>query len=411
MMRLSLLLSGLFALGMTAAIFIALALGQKAVERRIDTTLVALAGTAILADAQGESPSMILRSPEDLRDLPRPFRRAVERGGGSIELENDFLGSDIWRVLVSEDSQGTDTMVAVPLEDSEQAQELLAGILWTTTALVIAMALAIGLIAGLLAQRRLARVNNTLTRLAAGDLTARTGHTPSKDDLDDIARQLDKTAAELESLVAQTRHLSASLAHDLRTPLARLRSRLEMLPEGEERDAALEDATRLSTIFDTIMRVARIEAAQGKAGFEAVALDELIEELEETFGPVVEDEGKLLKTRVVGAATVQADRQMLVQAMANLIQNALVHGGDEITLVAEKSAIGLADNGPGVDPSHYGEIIKPMVRLDSARVTDGNGLGLALVRAVAERHGAELILSPQNGETRGLCVSLNFADL
>ncbi|MEP5757813.1 MAG: HAMP domain-containing sensor histidine kinase, partial [Litoreibacter sp.] len=198
---------------------------------------------------------------------------------------------------------------------------------------------------------------------------------------------------------------------DLRTPLARLRSRLEMLPEGEERGAALEEAGRLSAIFDTIMRVARIEAAQGRIGFEAVALAPLVAELKDTFGPVVEDGGKVLKTQISGAATVQADRQMLIQAMANLIQNALVHGGDEITLIAEGHSIGVADNGPGVDPSHYDEIVKPMVRLDSARGSDGSGLGLALVRAVAQRHGAKLTLNPQRGEARGLCVLLNFADL
>lgn len=413
MVRLALLLSVIFALGMTVAIFTALALGQNAVERRIDTTLEALAGSAVLDAAKGQSPAMILRSPNDLQGLPGPFRRVIERGGGTVDLERDFLRSDIWRVLVSKDSEGVPVMVAVPLEDSEQAQELLAGILWTTAALVIALILAIGLIAGLLAQRRLARVQETLSHLAAGDLSARTGHVQSKDDLDDIARQLDRTASELERLVAQTRNLSASLAHDLRTPLARLRSRLEMLPEGEERGAALEEAGRLSDVFDTIMRVARIEAAQGRDGFEAVELDALITELEDIFGPVVEDEGKVLRIKVSSASTVQADRQMLIQAMANLIQNALVHGGPEITLISDKGLLGVADNGPGVDPSHYDDIFKPMVRLDQARATEGTGLGLALVRAVADRHGAKLSVAPfsEKGDARGLRVLMNFADL
>ncbi|MEJ8561602.1 HAMP domain-containing sensor histidine kinase [Yoonia sp. GPGPB17] len=413
MVRLSLLLSVIFALGMAATIFVALALGQNAVERRVDTTLEALASTALLESAKGESPSMILRGTDDLAGLPLPFQRAAARGGGTIELERNYLRSDIWRVLISEDSAGTPVMVAVSLEDSEQAQELLAGILWSTAGLVIAITLAIGSFAGVLAQRRLARVNKTLTQLAAGDLTARTGHARSRDDLDDIARQLDRTAAELESLVAQTRNLSASLAHDLRTPLARLRSRLEMLPEGDERSAALEEASHLSGVFDTIMRVARIEAGQGRDGFTEVPLGDLITELEEIFGPVVEDDGKVLKVALSAPATVQGDRQMLVQAMANLIQNALVHGGDEITLIGRSRSIGVADNGPGVDPSEYGEIIKPMVRLDSARSTEGTGLGLGLVRAVADRHLAHLSLAPQNagGDKRGLRVMLNFADL
>ena len=409
MLRLSLLLSLIFAVGFTVAISVALILGQDAIERRVDETLAALAGAAVLDGTQGDSPSMILRSLDNLRGLPAPFERAASRGGGTVDLQNHLLRSDTWRVLVTRDSEGTPVMVAVPLEESAEARELLAGILWSTAALVILLTLAIGVAAGVLAQRRVLRINRTLGRLAAGDLSARTGHSRSKDDVDDIAQQLDHTASELERLVSQTRHLSASIAHDLRTPLARLQAQLEMLPEGDQRGAALEEASRLSGIFDTIMRVARIEAAQGKIGFEAVSLAELAEELREIFGPVIEDAGKLLSLEIASPASVQADRQMLVQALANLIQNALVHGGAKITLNVRGRSIGVCDNGPGVDPEQFQEIIKPMVRLEASRTTDGSGLGLALVRAVADRHGARLELS-QN-DPHGLRVNLNFANL
>jgi signal transduction histidine kinase len=233
-LRLALLLSAIFAVGITIAIFVALLLGEDAIERRVDETLEALASAAVLEEALGDSASMILRSPDDLRGLPQRFRRAVERQGGTVDLDRDFLRSEVWRILVTEDSRGDPIMIALPLEDSEEAQRLLAGILWTTAALVIAVTLTIGFGAGLLAQRRLLRINDTLNRLASGDLSARTQLLQSKDDLDDIASQLDRTASELERLVVQTRHLSASIAHDLRTPLARLRARLEMLPESEE---------------------------------------------------------------------------------------------------------------------------------------------------------------------------------
>ncbi|MEY1554122.1 ATP-binding protein [Yoonia sp. R2331] len=409
MVRLSLLLSGIFALGMAVAVFVALTVGQGAIERRIDTTLAALAATSDLSQATSDTRAMILRAPENLRGLPRPFGRAVAQGGGTVALDRNFLNADIWRVLVATDSTGNPVMVAVPLEESEETRELLAGILWTTAAVVIVLALALGLGTGLLAQRRLRRINHTLGQLAAGDLTARTGHARNRDDLDDIARQLDVTAGALERLVTQTRHLGASIAHDLRTPLARLRAQLEMLPEDDARGAALEEAGKLAAIFDTIMRVARIEAAQGSDGFEPVSLADLAAELAEVFGPVIEDGGKTLTLDVGPAATVQADRQMLMQAMANLIQNALVHGGDAITLHARGLRLGLSDNGPGVPPEAYAEIVKPMVRLDAARSTEGSGLGLALVRAVAERHGARLDLGAAN--PTGLRVTLDFADL
>ncbi|MDJ0823129.1 MAG: HAMP domain-containing sensor histidine kinase [Paracoccaceae bacterium] len=408
-LRLSLILSTVFVIAMAGAIFAALVVGENVLERRVDRTLAVLAQTANLEDGRGDSFSLILRSSDDLGDLPRPFAQTVRRGGGTVDLEREFRRAESWRVLVTEDSRGTPVFVAVPLDDSEETLELLAGILWTTVLVVAGLAIAIGLGTGLLARRRLARINVTLERLAKGDLAARTGHTRSRDDLDDIARQLDRTAGELERLVAQTRHLSASLAHDLRTPLARLRAQLEILPEGEARGAALEEAGRLSDIFDTIMRVARIEAGQGQDGFEPVDLGALAEELSEIFGPVIEDGGAALTLEISKTTTVTADRQMLVQAMANLIQNGLVHGGDQITLFAKGHIIGVADNGPGVDPAQFAEIVKPMVRLDAARTRAGTGLGLALVRAVADRHGAALDLTKNTPQ--GLRISLNFAKL
>jgi len=408
-MRLSLVLSSIFAIGFVIAIFVALTLGQRANERRLEATLQTLAQSGSIEQTRGDSAAIIMRPLDDLSSLPSPFRRAAQRGGGSIVLDDDLMRSDRWRVLVAQDNSGVPVMVAAPTEDIEDAQELLAAILWTTAMIVIAVTLAIGLWVGVLAQRRLVRINVTLGNLAAGDLLARTGHTQSRDDLDDMAQNLDQTASELERLVTQARTLSASIAHDLRTPLARLRAQLEMLPQGAERGAALEEANRLSEIFDTIMRVARIEAGQGREGFEPVSLADLIDDLAETFGPVIEDEGKTLVLDHIGAATVQADRAMLVQAMANLIQNALVHGGDQITLFATGRNMGVADNGAGVDPAQFSEIIKPMVRLDEARSTQGSGLGLALVRAVADRHAAGLNLSVN--DPHGLKVMLSFTEL
>lgn len=408
-LRLTLLLSGLFAVGMAVAIVVALTLGRDAVLQRVDTSLAGLAAAVAADDVQGDTFSVIIRPVSDLGGLPRAFARVAERGGGTVSLPKDFRRSEEWRVLVTEDSRNTPVLIAVPLDDSLDALELLGNILWVTAGVVLAVALAIGLGAGYLAQRRLKRINETLGRLADGDLKARTDSRRSSDDLDDLARRLDRTAGELERLVSQTRHLSASIAHDLRTPLARLRARLEMMPEGEERGAALEEAGRLSDIFDTIMRIARIEASVGTDGFGKVALGDLLEEVAGIYEAVIEDSGKRLVVSVTSPATVLADRQMLVQALANLIQNALVHGGDDITLFATGSGIGVADNGSGVDPAAYGDIVKPMVRLDSARERDGTGLGLALVRAVADRHGARLVLS--ENVPSGLRVALKFTQM
>lgn len=408
-LRLALLLSVIFAVGFVVAIFVALTLGERANERRLDATLASIAQGGLIEDTQVFGAALIVQPLDALDQLPEPFRRAVARGGGIVHLRDDLMLSDVWHILAAQDRNGTKVFVAVPIEESEDAQEQREQVLWSTATIVVILTLAIGLWAGLWAQRRLRRVNATLDRLSAGDLSARTGINQSRDDLDDMAQNLDQTAAELERLVAQTRHLSASIAHDLRTPLARLRAQLEMLPDGDERGAALEEASRLSSIFDTIMRVARIEAEQGRDGFDTVALDDLATDLADTFGAVVEDENKVLSLKISAPLRVRGDRGMLVQALANLIQNALVHGGDHITLFVQGATIGVWDNGTGVDPAAFDDALKPMVRLDAARSTDGSGLGLALVKAVADRHGAALDLAVM--EPQGLKVSLSFTQL
>lgn len=408
-LRLTLLLTLIFALGMVVAIVLSINLARDAVLRRVDASLEGVASAIAANEAPGTHSAMIIVPVADLDRLPRPFANVAERGRGTVFLRHDYRQSEIWRALVSQDHTGAPILIAMPIDESDNTLDLLEGILWTTAALVLLLTLSIGLGIGFLAQRRVLRIKDTLNLLANGDLQARTGVSRSADDLGEIAQHLDTTAQELERLVAQTRHLSASLAHDLRTPLARLRSRLEMLPDGDERGAALEEAGRLSEIFDTIMRVAKIEASQGTDGFEPIDLGALLDELAETFGPVVEDAGKDLEVSSTRGATIRADRQMLIQAMANLIQNALVHGGGHVTLHARGREIGVSDDGPGVGPDQYEQIIKPMVRLDAARNSDGTGLGLALVRAVADRHGAELVLA-QN-EPTGLRVTLKFAKL
>lgn len=408
-LRLTFLLSVIFALGMSVAVFVALSFGKDALIDRADETLRNFA-TAIETDEAFENnTSIIVQELSDIDALPREFGRVAQRGRGTVDLDRPFRRSEEWRVLVTPDEDGEPVLIGLPLDDGEKALELLSDVLRSTVIAVLIIAMLIGLAVGTFAQRRLVRINNTLDRLAGGDLAVRTGIVNGNDDIADLARQVDKSAAEIERLVAQTRHLSASIAHDLRTPLARLRAHVETLPDGEDRSAALEEASQLASIFDAIMRVARIEAGQGSDGFESVDLGALIDEMAETFGPVVEDAGKVMRVQVSKAETVFVDRQMLVQVVANLVQNALVHGGETVELFAIHKSFGVADNGQGVPAAQFDEIIKPMVRLDAARGSEGSGLGLAMVRAIADRHNAALELSAN--APSGLRVTLNFAKL
>jgi signal transduction histidine kinase len=163
----------------------------------------------------------------------------------------------------------------------------------------------------------------------------------------------------------------------------------------------------MKELINAILRLAQIEAQQSPSNFSPIDLNAFAREIYDTFSVVVEDQGKRLSLRVDDARVVNGEVALLNQAVANLIQNAINYGGDEISLFVEGASIGLADNGVGVPPGEFENIIRPMVRLDFARQREGSGLGLALVNAVAKLHGAKLVLDAN--QPSGLVVRLVFS--
>lgn len=270
------------------------------------------------------------------------------------------------------------------------------------SAAVIALLFGLGL--GLRAQARLTAITTTLRRAATGDLTARVASPTDRDDLDDLAGQLDDTIEHLDRLMRQTRDFAGNIAHDLKTPLARLRLRLEnaLLAETDHGDsadeigAALEQTDDVIAIFDAFLRVAKLEAGTAKATFEPVDLGALVDQIAEIYGPVIEDGGRSLTVDRLAPATVPGDRVLLTQMLANLIENAIRYTpkGAKIRLVARGYELGLADNGPGIPEAEYTRVVQPLYRLDKSRSEEGAGLGLALVKTIANVHDAQLILSP-----------------
>jgi signal transduction histidine kinase len=243
---------------------------------------------------------------------------------------------------------------------------------------------------------------------------ARTGVDRSSDDLDDLARQLDN--GQLASWSGLSRR------HAISAPAWRMICALRLpacgrdwkyCPKVPERSDALEEAERLAGIFDTIMRVARIEAAQGTEPTDSspwISAAPAGGAWRHRSAPWWKTSGKQLHVTAKRTATVDADRKMLVQALANLIQNAIVHGGPGHHLVRQRPGDRrLPTMARASTQRCYDEITKPMVRLDAARESDGAGLGLALVRAVADRHGARAGIVALN-RPHGLRVALKFTE-
>ena len=333
-------------------------------------------------------------------------------------FERDF-GRGQW-VYFSDNIEEGQLIVGTNLGRRDDFIEVLGSTFVFIGLAAAAFALLLGLVMGLRTQRRLNRIKGTLADVAKGDLEARTHNASNRDDLDDLAHQVDDTITQLDALMRQTRDFSASIAHDLKTPLARLRIRLETalgaeLDSGQSAEqigAALEQADRVIGIFDAFLRIAKLEAGSAKGQFEPLALAEVAREVEELYRPFVEDAGHEFEVQIDGATMLQADRVLLIQMLANLIENAVRHtpAGARITLIASRNELGVADTGPGIPADEYENVTRPLYRLDKSRSGTGAGLGLSLAKTIANLHGAALILSPADMTSKsGLYVRAQFA--
>ena len=329
---------------------------------------------------------------------------------GAIGGEWLYLGGQI---------QGGRLVVAISVGSQSLIFDTLMQTLVGVGVLSILVAMFIGGMFGLHNQRRIDAVRNTLELAANGDLGARINFERINDDLDQLAHTVDNTIAKLEVLVRQVREFSTNIAHDLKTPLTRLRLQLERVLSAQESGAdseqeirsVLQQADKIIGIFDAFLRIARLEAGASKAEFEPIDIADLAHEVAETYDVVVEDSGRELKVETRKPATLQGDRVLLIQMLANLVENSIRHTpvGTEMTIVASEREFGLADTGPGIPPEEFDKVIQPMYRLEKNRTSDGAGMGLSLVKTIAELHGGQLVLSGvQESQTPGLFVRAEF---
>ena len=340
----------------------------------------------------------------------------------SIEnsLRSDrFDGPGQWMYLVG-DTSGGKLIVGSNLGRRNEFIEIIVQAMTFVGLMAAVLALLIGGVLGFLQQRRMSKITRTLETAKTGDLTTRIAAKRNRDDLDGLAHQVDDTLAQLDVLMRQTRDFSANIAHDLKTPLARLRIRLEtaLTVEMEEGDSveqigsALEQADRVIAIFDAFLRIAKLEAGTAQAKFEPIDLGGLVQEVAEIYDAVVEDSGRTLSQKITQPQTIQGDRVLLIQTLANLVENALRYTpkGSDITLIADGARLGVADTGAGIPDDEYDRITQPLYRLDKSRTDEGAGLGLALVKTIAAAHHARLSFgSNPDAATKGLRVTLDFS--
>jgi signal transduction histidine kinase len=276
----------------------------------------------------------------------------------------------------------------------------------------ILIALVLGLGGGLLMSRnflhRVDAITGASRSIMAGDLSGRMPVSGTGDELDRLAVSLNEMLSQIERLMAGMKEVSSNVAHDLRTPLTRLKARVESaLRSGEpvEHRAALEktieESDRLLQTFNSLLSIARAEAGQSAEGLQLTDAKPIIEDVAELYEPMAEEQGGSLRTEVSEKLPVRADRQLLAQAINNLLDNALKYGAIDgggpaivVSGAAEngKVVISVADRGGGIAEKDRRRVVERFVRLEESRSKPGSGLGLSLVQGVMKLHGGEFVL-------------------
>ena len=301
------------------------------------------------------------------------------------------------------------------VEDSREA--LTSGLMWSLAFVLMAGFAGAAVIAWRI-DRRLGRTEVALTAYASGEMSRRLPITGSGDELDRVAVSVNTVLDRLSALMETTRQITTDAAHDLKTPMTRLLHRLAEAEGNSVAEAkavlrsAASDAKQIITTFDALLRIAEIEAGARRARFDLVDLSDVVETVADAYGPEAEQAGQRLETKIGPKLYITGDRELLTQAFADLVENAIRHAGKGamICLMAVSHAATVeamvSDTGPGVPAADRERVLSRFVRLEASRSTPGTGLGLTLVKAIADLHNARLELS-DNGP--GLRVTMSFA--
>ena len=252
-------------------------------------------------------------------------------------------------------------------------------------------------------RRRLGAITGTAEAIIDGDLTRRVAVQGVHDDLDGLALTFNRMLDRIALLMESVRQVSSDVAHDLRTPLTRLRNRLESGladPKGaraEVLEGALTDLDAILTTFAGLLRIAQIDAGARRAAFREVDLAVIAREVVEAFAPSAEEGGRKLIADATAPALVEGDTELLTQMLVNLVENGLHHTPPGSTIrvavgAAPEPWLTVTDNGPGVPPGERERVQNRFYRLEQSRSTPGAGLGLALAAAVARLHQSSLQL-------------------
>lgn len=334
-------------------------------------------------------------------------------GWHRITFFDPLEGPDTARAKVTLLPGGERLVVAADLEDLQAIDRAILGIFAGAMLVLLGIGVGGALVLARYLRAKLAVIEDTASAIVAGDFARRAPIGHNGDEFDRVAASLNAMLDQITSLIANLRQVSADLAHDLRTPLTGLRNHLERMAAngGEQVAMALTRTDEVLELFEAILRISEVEEGSLRRAFTRLDLAALLGELSETLDLLAEDAGKRLETRWHPGQMVLGDRQLLAQVLINLAENAMRHtppgASIEISVLEREGHVVLQvrDNGPGIPEADRARVLRRFVRLESSRSTPGHGLGLSLVAAIADAHGAALTLGDAGP---GLIVTLTF---
>jgi signal transduction histidine kinase len=299
---------------------------------------------------------------------------------------------------------GTRLLVGKDIAELDQVADRINTALLLTTLLIVAVAAAASASITRRTVGRIESINATSRAIMQSGLSERIPLRGTKDEWDELATNLNSMLDRIETLMGEVKQFTDNVAHELRTPITRLRGRLEKsynsLREGDAHKSMIADTIAdldsVQRIFSSLTRISQIEASDRTAAFRTIDLAEIVREVVELFDAAAEEKGGQLETIGDQRVLVTGDRDLLFDAVANLVDNAIKHGRDAGRVTVEVrqsdagSAIAVSDEGPGIPSDEIRNVFKRFYRLERSRQNPGNGLGLSLVAAVARLHAAQI---------------------
>ena len=327
-------------------------------------------------------------------------------------------------VQVVELPDGFRLLIGRDLEERERIYGVIANAGRWSFALVVVLGLAGGFFVSRRVLKRIDAMTDTAHTIMAGDLAGRLPVAGTGDELDRLAENVNAMLERIEALMRGLKEVSDNIAHDLKTPLTRLRNRSEQALRAAKTDAdyrtALEltiaESDELIRTFDALLMIARAESGHARDNMAEFDAAEIARDVGELYEPLAEERGIALKVEAPAATPAHGNRELVSQALANLIDNAIKYAGPETSKVNGEAAeivvqaggdgqrimLTVADHGPGIPDADRGRVVERFVRLEQSRSQPGSGLGLSLAAAVARLHGGELKLEDNHPGLRSV---------